>query len=507
MHKATSPSAKHIVIVGAGIGGLVAALLLTFRGVSVTLVEAADQPGGKIRQVSVGGSLIDSGPTVFTMRWVFDQILHSVGHSLDELITLRPLRILARHAWGHSPQRLDLFSDIHRTAEEIGRFSSPAEGQRFLGFCDTARKVYQALEGPYIRSARPTIAGLTSQLGINGLTTLGRLGPFSSLWQALGRHFTDPRLQQLFGRYATYCGASPWSAPATLMLIAHVELDGVWSIDGGMHALPLELTRLAQKQGATMRFGCHCTEIVTRQGRACGVKLANGEYIEADGVIFNGDANALAQGLLGADVQRSNNGVAIHRRSLSALTWSMRARHHGFPLVRHNVFFDQDYASEFNDIFHRRRLPSQGTVYVCAQDRDDTGLPPGQPFERMLLLINAPPDGDVSPPSSLEIDKCEQASLRLLKQCGLEIETESIQQVRTSAGDFNRLFPGTGGALYGPASHGWMTPFRRPSSSTRIPGLYLAGGSVHPGPGVPMAALSGQLAAETTMVHLGLTKR
>jgi 1-hydroxycarotenoid 3,4-desaturase len=505
MPEAIKGRTRHVVIVGAGIGGLVAALLLSFHGVRVTLIETSDDPGGKIRQVQVSGAQIDSGPTVFTMRWVFDQILDVIGRSLEDLITLKPLNILARHAWGHSAQRLDLFSDIRQSAEEIARFSSPAESQRFLAFCKTARNVYQKLEGPYIRSARPSIGGLTSQLGIEGLASLVRLGPFSTLWQALGRHFTDPRLQQLFGRYATYCGASPWSAPATLMLIAHVELDGVWSIDGGMHALPRALANLAAQQGASLRFGCRCDQIVTRDGRARGVRLSDGEFIESDAVVFNGDASALAQGMLGEAVRNSVAPIARDRRSLSAVTWSVNARTQGFPLVRHNVFFDRDYQSEFQDIFHKRQLPHHGTVYLCAQDRDDAGLTSLQ-SERMLLLVNAPPDGDLGTPSSLEIERCEQASLRLLNQCGLDFDRSSLQQVRTTPHHFNRLFPGTGGALYGQASHGWMTPFRRPSSTSRVPGLFLTGGSVHPGPGVPMAALSGRLAAETVMAHLGSTR-
>lgn len=506
MAEASSRPEKHIIVVGAGIGGLVAALLLSYQGVRVTLIEAADQPGGKIRQVSVGDAQVDSGPTVFTMRWVFDQILQEVGQSLEALISLTPLEVLARHAWRGSDQRLDLFSDVHRSADEIARFSSPAEARRFLGFCDAAKKVYQRLEGPYIRSSRPTLSAMVSKLGVSGLAALGSLGPFSSLWQSLGRHFTDPRLQQLFGRYATYCGASPWNAPATLMLIAHVELEGVWTIEGGMHALPRALAELIKKQGATLRYGSQCREIQIRNGRVSGVQLISGEYVEADGVIFNGDASALAQGLLGEAVRSSVLAVPRKRRSLSAVTWSVHARTRGFPLLRHNVFFDDDYAGEFDDIFRRRQLPRHGTVYVCAQDRGDSDLSIQQ-NERLLCLVNAPADGDSRPPTSLEINTCEQASLKLLSQCGLDIISHSAQPVRTTAGEFNQLFPGTGGALYGEASHGWMTPFRRPSSTTRIPGLYLAGGSVHPGPGVPMAALSGRLAARTVMAHLGSTKR
>jgi 1-hydroxycarotenoid 3,4-desaturase len=182
----------------------------------------------------------------------------------------------------------------------------------------------------------------------------------------------------------------------------------------------------------------------------------------------------------------------------------MNARASGFPLVRHNVFFDNDYRSEFEDIFGRRSLPQQGTVYVCAQDRADTAADPGA-NERLLCLVNAPADGDTRSFDASETDPCEHRSLALLRQCGLTLQAQPHQVVRTTPQDFHRLFPGTGGALYGPATHGWMSAFKRPASSSSVPGLYLAGGSVHPGPGVPMAAMSGRLAAATLMAHLGST--
>ena len=498
---------KHVVVVGAGVGGLVTAALLAHRGVKVTLVEASATPGGKMRQLPVGGALIDSGPTVFTMRWVFEQIFDEIGSSLSDSLTLEPLDILARHAWRKDAERLDLFSDTARSADAISQFSSPAEAQRFLAFCKKAKEIYQHLEGPYIRSSRPTLASMGKDLGAGGLAALASLGPFSSLWTSLGQYFKDPRLQQLFGRYATYCGASPWAAPATLMLVAHVELDGVWSVVGGMHALAKSLAEHAQKRGAELRFSTRCQRVLVRDGRACGVELENGEQLAADAVVFNGDANALAQGLLGSAASKATTLTPLAKRSLSALTWSIFGRATGFPLVRHNVFFDDDYASEFTDVFKRRTLPNRGTVYVCAQDRTDSALDAGAD-ERLFCLVNAPAtDGDTSRPlNPSEIQTCQEQSLKLLGQCGLILDLASAQTVQTTPDDFSRLFPGSGGALYGQASHGWMTPFQRPGSLSRLPGLYLAGGSVHPGPGVPMAALSGQLAAATVMAHLASTK-
>lgn len=501
---ARSAETHRVVVVGAGIGGIVSALLLAARGLDVTLLEAGNAPGGKMRSVQVDGADIDAGPTVFTMRWVFDEILADVGASLDQLVTLAPLQVLARHAWRGHPATLDLHADAQRSADAIARFASPAEARRFLAFCDEARRVYRRLEGPHIRSSRPSLAQMVTDLGPSGLQALAALGPFATLWGTLGRHFHDPRLRQLFARYATYCGASPWAAPATLMLVAHVEMDGVWSIDGGMARLAQRLADLAVIRGVRLRLGAHVQRIDATGARVRGVVLHDGERLAADSIVFNGDANALALGLLGSDVTAAMPAaLEPARRSLSAVTWALHARTRGFALARHNVFFDGNYASEFDDVFQRRRLPRQGTVYLCAQDRlHDAHAPSGR--ERLLALVNAPADGDTTHFDDFsEIEPCEQRSLALLRQCGLEIELTSRTQVlRRTPSDFNRLYPGSGGALYGPATHGWMALFKRAGAATALPGLYLAGGSAHPGPGVPMAAMSGRLAAATLLAHL-----
>ena len=511
---AASRRAHRVVVIGAGVGGLVSALLLACRGLDVTLVERAATPGGKMRQVQAGGAAVDAGPTVFTMRWVLEQIFHSAGASLAGSLKLSPLEVLARHAWGPE-QRLDLFADAARSTDAIARFAGPDEARRFVAFCAQARKVYDALEGPYIRSERPSLLRMAGDLGPRGLGVLAGLGPFATLWRSLARHFRDPRLQQLFGRYATYCGSSPFAAPATLMLVAQVEMDGVWAVEGGMLAVATALADLAQRRGATLRYGTHCEEVLVHDGRASGVRLAGGETLATDSVVFNGDVAALGEGLLGAETRRAAPAVAPASRSLSAMTWAIHAPTNGFPLVRHNVFFCADYAAEFRDIFQHRRLPREGTVYVCAQDRDDSGTAsagqtrgtaPGG-AERLLCLVNAPANGDLGQFEPSEIESCEQTHFALLRRCGLTIDRTADNTLLTTPADFNRLFPATGGALYGQASRGWMDSFRRPSSISRLPGLYLAGGSVHPGPGVPMAALSGQLAAATLMAHLDSTSR
>lgn len=490
-------------MIGAGVGGLVTALLLAARGVEVVVLERAQRPGGKMREAMVDGMGIDSGPTVLTMRWVFEEIFDAVGARFEDAVALRPLRILARHAWSSGPT-LDLFAEPARSADAIGQFAGAGEARRFLAFCAHARRVYMALEGPFLRSPRGSVLSLVRRSGWSGLPQLMSISPFVTLHRALCKHFRDARLRQLFARYATYCGSSPYEAPATLMLVAHVEQDGVWSVEGGMQRLAEALARLAAERGARVRCGEAVEEISVDGAGVAGVRLASGERIDARAVVVNADAQAVARGLFGKAAARAVPRTADAVRSLSAVTWSMRARAAGVPLTRHNVFFGDDYRSEFDDIFVRGTLPRTPTVYLCAQDRLDDA--PGPEDERLLCLVNAPANGDGGPLEKREIEACEMRARATLSRCNLALETGPGSVVTTTPAEFSRMFPGTGGALYGRATHGWRASFARPGARTRIPGLYLAGGSTHPGPGVPMAALSGRLAAASVLADLGSTR-
>jgi 1-hydroxycarotenoid 3,4-desaturase len=506
-------SKAPVIIVGGGIGGLSCALDLASSGVEVIVIEKEAQLGGKIRQLNCASdplvpSLIDSGPTVFTMRWVFDALFQKADTTLESELTISKLAVLARHAWSKNEQ-LDLFSNVDQSAEAIKEFSSAEEANRFLQFSAQCRTLYKELEKPYMLSEKPSFAGMINDLGLSGSKALYDIGLFKTLWKSLGNYFHDPRLHQLFGRYATYCGSSPYLAPATLMLIADVETQGVWAVEGGMYSLVRAIQKLAQDKGVQIMTGQACEEILVEQGRASGVRLADGTTISAQAVIFNGDLAALQTGLLNQDSKKAFNSKLIppspSKRSLSALTWSINAKAEGFPLVRHNVFFNQDYRAEFDDIFQRKRLPQKPTVYVCAQDQGDTYQASAH-AQRLLCLVNAPATGDQSEFNPQELERCEQETFGLLQQCGLNIDLDSAICQRTTPFQFNQLFPATGGSLYGQANHSWMETFQRASAQSPIPGLYLAGGSVHPGPGVPMAALSGRMAAATLMDHLGLIK-
>ncbi|MEM7158858.1 MAG: 1-hydroxycarotenoid 3,4-desaturase CrtD [Myxococcota bacterium] len=494
-----------VIVVGAGIGGLCAAVELAALGRRVLICERGSELGGKMRRIRVGDRLIDSGPTVLTMRDVFDGLFSRAGASFDERVKLQPLEVLARHAWPDG-SRLDLYSDLQRSANAIERMAGPREAKGFLRFSEHARRIYETVDEPFIRSDGSRLAKMAKNMGLSGLRALTTIDWHRTMWKSLRSFFRDPRLLQLFGRYATYSGSSPFQAPGTLNLIAHVEQRGVWAIEGGMTTLADALARLFVERGGEIALDASVDEVSVSKGRATGVRLASGTTLRADAVVVNANARAVVAGLLGADARRAVAPVRAPRSS-SALAWSVVGRVHDFPLAYHNVVFSSDYRREFDDL-GQGRIPEEPTIYVCAQDADPSAVEHAidDREQRLFCLVNAPARGGEET-FDPDFSRCRLRIFQQMSRCGLTIEAEPTKIVSTTPHDFDRRFPGAGGALYGTATHGLMGAFARPGVTTKLPGLYLVGGGVHPGAGVPMVALGGRVAAHSVHTGLGSTSR
>lgn len=480
---------SRVVIVGAGIGGLSAAAVLARRGHAVTVLERAEHLGGKIRAERFGDAAVDVGPTVLTMKWALERVFDAAGASLAREVELTPLPAVARHGWLDGSE-LDLHDDVDASAAAIARWSDQRNADGYVAFAAYAKRIWELVREPFIEAPRPTIAGFLGAAARRP-AILTQMDSARTMWAALNEFFTDPRLVQLFGRYATYSGSSPFRAPATLNCIAHVEREGVYAPKGGMRSLPLALARVAQAHGATLRTGVHVAEITVDGGGVSGVRLADGELISASAVVFNGDVGALRDGLLGGQVKKTAPAAAP--RSLSAVTVAGVLRPSGRRLLRHNVFFSADYAREFEEL-ERGEVPSEPSIYVCAQDREGEPDRTSERGERVFFIVNAPPNGGQG--RARERQECERNLFRMLSRHQLTFSSEGPTVVTTPA-DFDARFPATGGALYGAATAGMWSTFGRAGATTSIRGLYLTGGSVHPGSGVPMAALSGLSCADS----------
>ncbi|MEM8753173.1 MAG: 1-hydroxycarotenoid 3,4-desaturase CrtD [Pseudomonadota bacterium] len=500
-----------VVVIGAGVGGLAAAYALAARGVEVTVLEAAATPGGKMRSVPSAAGPVDAGPTVLTMKRVFEELFEEGGESLSDHVTLIAEEVLARHWWPDGGA-LDLFADPERSEAAVRDFAGDREAAAFAAFSADARRLFETFEGPVMRAARPSFAGLTAEV-MRRPALIPALAPHLTLARGLAKRFGDPRLRQLFGRYATYVGGSPYEAPAVLGLIWHAEASGVWRVKGGMRALARALADAAAAKGARFEYGARVDRIETEGGRATAAIVEDGRRFPAEAILFNGDPAALRRGLLGDPARAATDDAGVAPRSLSAYVWSFAAEPAAAEagarpdLVHHNVFFGRVPRAEF-DALKAGRMPEDATLYVCAEDRGAGAAPVGE--ERFEIIMNGPPTTVAAPASQDEDEErktCRTSTFETLARFGLAFAPPPGIEALTTPSDFARLFPGSAGSLYGRSPHGLTATFRRPTARTAVAGLYLAGGGAHPGAGVPMAALSGRRAAEAIFTDLASTSR
>ena len=486
------------VVIGAGVGGLASAIRLASSGMAVTLLERHNHTGGKIRTVPSVAGPVDAGPTVLTMRHVFDDLFETAGARLDDHVTLIPQTVLARHAWTDGSE-LDLHADPEESAAAIRTFAGARGETEFRAFCDRARALFQTFEAPMMRAATPSLGALTRHVLANP-QVIAPMAPLSNMADMLKRQFSDPRLAQLFGRYSTYVGGSPYKSPAVLALIWHAEATGVWVVKGGMHKLAGAMAELAAALGVDIRLNAHVDRIEVDGGRARAVYLDGGARVPADAIVFNGDPRALATGALGDACKTVAPQTLKIPRSYSARVHSFAATPHGRDLAHHNVLFDADPAQEFKDL-QAGRIPQSPSLYICAEDRGQGQTPP--PIERFEIITNAP--AHVAADTDKDLQAWHETIIQKMQRFNLTFSPIPACKTVTTPQIFNQLFPETQGALYGQSPHGMMAAFQRPTARSKIPGLYLAGGGAHPGAGVPMATLSGQHAAAAILKDLTST--
>ena len=501
MHVSTAPllpDRPRAIVIGAGIAGLAASLRLSLGGMQVTLLERHAHLGGKIRTLPSAAGPVDAGPTVLTMRRVFDELFEAAGTRLKDHVTLVPQEILARHFWPDG-SRLDLFADPARSRAAIADFAGTQAAEDFARFHSRTAKLFDAFDAPMMQAAKPDLRTLVP-LVLRRPDLLHAMAPLSTMKQSLTKQFRDRRLAQLFGRYATYVGGTPHLSPALLSLIWQAEASGVWVVEGGMHKLAEALGALAQDNGVAVRTNAHVSEITLTQGHATGVQLHDRAHLEGDSILYAGDPRALATGSMGTALKSVAPQTAQLPRSLSARVYSFAAAPTGHDLAHHNVFFAADPDSEFTDL-SAGRIPRDPTLYLCAEDRGQSTQPNGP--ERFEIIANAPANDEKTPEP--ELNQWHHQIMQTMADRGVSFTpTPNVTSI-TTPHHFATLFPATLGALYGQSPHGMTASLKRPTAQTKIPGLWLAGGGTHPGAGVPMATLSAKHAAEAILNARTLT--
>lgn len=492
--RSPAPSGQpRAVVIGAGMGGLAAAIRLAAGGCRVTVIEAADTPGGKARARETLAGPAAMGPTVLTMKSEVDALFALAHTTTEAQVQTSRLTRLARHWWPDSGP-LDLFPEREANIAAIRAFAGEREAQGFARFDAAARALYDAFEQPVMRSPKPDLAAIV-RTSLAQPKLWPALLPGMTLDRWLSQFFSNPRLRQLFGRYATYVGGRPAHTPAVLSLVWQAEAQGVWAVTDGIQALAAALARAAETLGVRFHYATQARRITRQSGRVSLVETDQGHH-PADIVVFNGDPRALTDGLLGEAAQTALNPPG--KPSLSAWVWSFAATPEGpraADLIHHNLFFTADPKAEFGPI-GKGRMPVTPTLYLNAQDRE---LGPTPATERFQIILNAP-SGQPNHPN--EDQSCHDRTFPTLGKMGLTFSPPPGPEALTRPKDLAQRFPASLGAIYGASPEGALAAFRRPVARTSLPGLYLAGGGVHPGAGVPMALLSGRQAALQALTDL-----
>jgi len=490
---------EKIIVVGAGIGGLVSSLLLSDMGLDVTVIDKNNDVGGKLRAIPDDEGPIDAGPTVLTLIDIFVDIFEQAKLNVFEELDLYQEPILARHWWPDGSS-LDLFSDHEKNLNNIEALFGPSSAKKFDVFHRDCKKLFYAFDKSLLQNPKPA-SFFTKPTFLRKIHhVMGILGKPSTFSQKLNVYFEEPKLRQLFGRYATYVGASPFNSPSILQLIWFAEFSGVWRIRGGLHKLAKCIKNIAEERGVKFILGETAVKLLSDGKKIRGVELENGETLNTEFLIFNGDPRGLERGDLGDDLRGLFPKSSIEPRSLSAYVWSFSGQPKGNKLIHHNVFFNENYSDEFEKI-SLGCISEDPTLYLCAQDQ---GIK-NDNKQRFEIIVNAPPLSLNKISSKKEHDLCKEITFQKLKKMGLTFDPEPTEENLSTPETFEKLCPGTDGSLYGLNPQNLLSTFQRPTTKTKIKGLYLTGGGIHPGPGLPMAALSGKHAAEMIKKDLVLT--
>lgn len=471
-----------VVVIGGGVGGLMAAIRLRCAGHDVVVLERLPEFGGKLATYSRDGYHFEIGPSLLTWPKVIDDVFRLAGTSLDDEVKLVRLAQPFRYFWPGSGTAT-FHDDPVATAQSLDGMS-PGSGDEYLRFLKHSRRIWEVSERTFF--AGPMTGVLSLLRRMRSPRDFLHIDAFRTLWKASRNHFSDPRLRQWLGRYATYSGSSPFESPATLSCIPALEADqGSWYVEGGLGALRDAIVAVAQRVGVQMLLNTEVTSIITKRGRVTGVRTAKGVEFPAEIVVANIDAEHLYRDLL--PQSRRLKKVRKAGRSTSGIVVLVGARGTTEGIAHHNVWFSRDYKREFDEMKHGR-LPAEPSIYACVSAVTDRTQAPTN-GENWFLLVNAP--------AGLEVD--DEFGNRLLDDLArrgpdLRGRAEFIEML--SPKDFETRYRSSGGAIYGTSSNGMRAAFRRPVNVGPVKGLYLVGGSSHPGGGLPMVTTSARIVSE-----------
>ncbi|GAA5520608.1 phytoene desaturase [Aliifodinibius salicampi] len=476
-----------VIVIGSGLGGLSIACLLASQGHDITILEKNDAIGGKINEVQTGGFRFDTGPSLLTMPFILESLFERCGYKLQEFLTIETVNPICRYFYKNGTQ-FDCYQDSAANISQIKEFAQ-GDVEVYQDFMNHSQDLYQKTKDSFLFNPLYGITDLSSLK----LTDFLHIDAFQTVAESVDTQFTSSELKKFFKRFTTYNGSSPYQAPATLNVIPHVELSlGGYYIKNGMYALIKALHALATKLGVNIATNTPIRRIRLQGKRASGVEGDNQEFYPADIVISNADACETYLNLLNTADSSWLNRTKIEQAepSCSGFVLLLGLDKQYEQLTHHNIFFSSNYKREFHQIFNQKIMPDDPTIYIANTSHSDPDhAPPGG--SNLFVLVNAPYLSNAYHWEEKE-SQYQNFLINELSQRGLTNLNDHIRFSQTiTPRDFYSKYRSNKGSIYGTSSNSKLAAFLRPANKSRsIDGLYLVGGSTHPGGGIPLVTLS-----------------
>jgi len=481
---------KHAVIIGGGLGGLAIALRLAARNWAVTVCEQGPSFGGKMNRWIDQGYRFDTGPSLITMPWVFADLFRDSGTNIEEHLKIVPINPLAEYVYAdgvrftYSTSMPDWFQTIRQFEKD--------DVAGFIRFMRLGARLYEVSKETFLLQSPWELPHFKDVKVLKHLPL--RFG-WGNYHRTIAAHFKSPYLQQLYDRYPTYVGSSPYESPATLAVIPYLEYAfGGWYIEGGLYRLIESIIELAKRFGIELLLNSRVIYFLQSNKRVTGVQLADNSTIKADVIVMNGDASAIPGMLQKESITKSP--LPLKKRSMSGLVFLVGTSRTLSHFKQHTIFFSGDYRQEFFELFNERKFPEDPTVYLNIPSRMDRSVVPGQ-GETLFIMANAPANDDDQWNENQVNNAWQRCFARLSANGFPDIEDDIVVRDVWTPNKIGARYLMPGGAIYGTNSHGWKNTFLRPPNKDRhLDSLYYVGGSSHPGGGTPTVLLSAQITSE-----------
>jgi len=482
---------KSVIIIGSGVAGLATAIRLAVAGLQVAVYEKNAYPGGKLSYFEHEGFCFDAGPSLFTQPWLIDELFTLAGKNPAEYFRYNRASETCRYFFPNG-KRLVADASVQAFAQSAEKtLGEPAEN--VVKYLQQSSVLYHKTAALFLNKSLHKAGTYRGKDLVNAMLGAKPRYLLQTLDSYNNSAFRTPEMQQLFNRYATYNGSNPYAAPAMMSVIPHLEMnEGTYYPEGGMISITNALYQLALSLGVQFYFNNQVEEILLSQNVVKGVSV-NGKAVLADRVVYNGDAYFAYKHLLHDD--KSAAKILKQERSSSAFIfyWGINRT---FPeLGLHNIFFSSDYRAEFANIFKAKQVDGDPTVYVNITAKMESGqAPPDQ--ENWFVMINVP-SGTDRDWQQVKTDLRAVVIQKISSMLGVSIGDCIVTEAVLTPLDIEQKTMGYGGSLYGTSSNSRMAAFvRHPNFSSHITNLNFAGGSVHPGGGIPLCLRSAKIVAE-----------